>query len=748
MSFKTLADKWLLILLFFVISIPVYGQFRFSSRGSVPKFDDEFVGPFSSWLNAKTGFGAAGDGVTDDTAALQAAFNAAAKGTGNSTLYLPAGTYLIKGTLNLDHHINVSIIGAGPAATILKWGGKAHGTMMENNGTAYSRFNRITWNGNKVADVAVEQSWDGKTPHFDTGNEYADDVFIDVSYGLRGGTLGHGFAETSILRDKFIRNTVAGVSLGNFNALDIWIRNSVFQDCATGITNIHGAGNFRVYNSIFRNSTESDISMYNTGGFSVRGNTSTNSNQFFYASGSPNPALTIIEGNTVIDPVSTRAITVRNQGPTIFINNTIRSRSSATDGPVAVFNSGHNADAYSSGNIFTVINPLSADSNSIRFNDKVVAAASLKSLAEQKLPDVEPSLNRKIFEVPAGANAETIQTIINKAAQASGKRPVVHFPYGTYKISATLFIPVNTDMQLTGDGDGNAYASMLIWSGTNTGPIIAIAGPSKATVRDITLFGNKGTTNILITNADQRGSRIYLQGFNQSGGQIGLLANQLDHTLVLAYDTEFSGLKKAVRVVGGRLADGGTPAEGRTIIYCGAESGNSISHEVSNGGNLMVQDTWYEGGNKSTYANLSRKGIFTAVGDKVATPQHTDVPSVVLKNFSGKATFAATDFTDRFAISGNGSGAKILVLGILAEDDPFVADTSSPKADMRVLLSRTRDYKPNISGSGSFPVPDIGKYDQKFVSDMLSNMMSVHSTVLTPLPKRCERYPFLPRNVY
>src|SRR5215472_10886888 len=58
--------------------------------------DEEFVGPFASWANVKTAYGAAGDGVSDDTAAIQKALNAL--GANNPTLYFPAGTYRITQT--------------------------------------------------------------------------------------------------------------------------------------------------------------------------------------------------------------------------------------------------------------------------------------------------------------------------------------------------------------------------------------------------------------------------------------------------------------------------------------------------------------------------------------------------------------------------------------------------------------------------------------------------------------------------
>src|SRR5262249_43770115 len=63
--------------------------------------DDEFSGPFGSWVNLKTDFGARGDDVTDDTAAFQAGLDALRSYTNKPVLYIPAGNYRISQTLNL-----------------------------------------------------------------------------------------------------------------------------------------------------------------------------------------------------------------------------------------------------------------------------------------------------------------------------------------------------------------------------------------------------------------------------------------------------------------------------------------------------------------------------------------------------------------------------------------------------------------------------------------------------------------------
>lgn len=62
----------------------------------------------SGWLDAR-GYGAKGDGVTDNTAAVQHALDTARKG-GGGTVYLPPGRYLFRGSLKVP--ISVTLAGS------------------------------------------------------------------------------------------------------------------------------------------------------------------------------------------------------------------------------------------------------------------------------------------------------------------------------------------------------------------------------------------------------------------------------------------------------------------------------------------------------------------------------------------------------------------------------------------------------------------------------------------------------------
>jgi len=64
--------------------------------------------------NVKTDFCAMGDGITDDTAAIQAAVNSGA------SLYFPPGTYLISDTIALPNVFDLLYTGSGKGKTIIR----------------------------------------------------------------------------------------------------------------------------------------------------------------------------------------------------------------------------------------------------------------------------------------------------------------------------------------------------------------------------------------------------------------------------------------------------------------------------------------------------------------------------------------------------------------------------------------------------------------------------------------------------
>ena len=696
--------------------------------------DEEFVGPFPSWTNVKTTYGAVGNGVADDTTALQNALNAVGTG-GVNVLYLPAGTYKITATLTLTSKIYVSLIGENPATTSIKWAGAASGTMLSLNGIAYSRFNRITFDGSTTAGIAVDQSWDGVLAQFDTGNEYMDDVFKDAAIGLRGGALGQGFAETTVMRSTFSNIPNKGIFMGNFNALDLYVWFSTFQDCNFGITNFEGAGNWRVYNSLFKRSTFTDQYIGNTGGFSMRGNTSIDSKAFLIAGGSNNPGGLNLQGNTILDPVNTYPIDIGNQGPLWLVDNVIRSPAAATTG-VVQHASAIDSDTIALGNTFTVASPIDTGTGArvIDIDTAVVTRASLSSLVEPSMPTTPLPLGRTVFEVAAGANAATIQAALNSAAAVAGTRPVVHLPSGTYSITTTLNIAANSDVQLVGDNYGT---TILQWSGAGTGPVLHIQGPSTALLRDFQVHGNSQANGIVADAVDQAGARVFLgQVELRQGSQTHLWVDGLDNATVDVRNFgSVSGTGVSVKVVGGPLAAAGTPASGSTRIFSGATASNTLSYQVTNGGSLLVRDVWYETPNPlPAFVDLTTTtGTLTLEGCRIALPAHQTTPAIAITNFRGKATFLTTELEDRIVMSGSGNQTKVLGLGLLGKFSPYFLNATSCPTGQGILLN-SRQSVTDVPGNASIQVANQGTLDPVFVKDMVTQTRNAHADLLTTLP--------------
>ncbi len=93
----------------------------------------------SPWVDVRA-YGAKGDGVTDDTVAIQAAIDAL---DSSKSLYLPGGTYLISSSLIFLGDIYYYVRGDGTRKTYLKWAGDAISPMIDLQGVRDSIFEKF-----------------------------------------------------------------------------------------------------------------------------------------------------------------------------------------------------------------------------------------------------------------------------------------------------------------------------------------------------------------------------------------------------------------------------------------------------------------------------------------------------------------------------------------------------------------------------------------------------------------------------
>jgi hypothetical protein len=101
----------------------------------------------SDWINVKSA-GAKGDGVSDDTAAINNCLSQLTCFAGNrgATVYIPAGTYRITGTLNQIYKEGSAVIGHGKG-TVLVWDGPDNGCMFNSDSNAFSLFEGLVFDG-------------------------------------------------------------------------------------------------------------------------------------------------------------------------------------------------------------------------------------------------------------------------------------------------------------------------------------------------------------------------------------------------------------------------------------------------------------------------------------------------------------------------------------------------------------------------------------------------------------------------
>ena len=406
------------------------------------------VQPMSDWVNVKD-FGAKGDGVADDTAALQRCFDRLDDGM---TVYVPRGTYAVSSTLVFRHPkkrlLGVSLVGDGVDSAFL-WKGPAFGRVIRLAGLAHSRFVDFTVDGAGVAAIGFWSDTEGK---FQTQDRF---LRLSVRNFRRAGFYSerNDFDGTSDSEPTFefcvFEKCGSGIFFESWNDYDFSIRGCTFRDNKkAGIECVHGC--FYASACRFERNAVDIIANPPEHGSSVRRSVSVGSGTFLKGASKYTPVT--VENTTVADWTSPQGA-IQYDGTLLAFNNTFEpgpvGKICQTDHP-RHFVAGRNAPNGARKPLRlpkdTVFRPVLATDGRI-FDAKRDFGAKGDGTAD---------------------DTEAVRSAI-AAARAEGADAVVYLPKGIYRTTGTLEV-CGEDWSLRGCG----ISSVILYDGDRAESAIVV----------------------------------------------------------------------------------------------------------------------------------------------------------------------------------------------------------------------------------------------------------------------------------
>ena len=455
--------------------------------------------PGSDWVNVKT-LGAVGDGVADDTKAIQTMFSGVTHG---STLYFPPGTYRITDTLNLvtipqDGTVGVLVVGCGRDTRIV-WDGPAGGRMILCDGLLHSRFVGMILDGRGKAAVC----WCHKNSHrFVTEISHEQMAFLNCTDTglLVDPTRVQATAET-LVENCWFENCQRGSAILQFNEYDWTYSGCEFRNCGIGVQ--CRAGNTYVRECHFQGSTTVDLLLNPEHGCSVRRCTSVGSQAFLNFANSVAP-MTVedcrVEGWTNPD----WALSVAG-GPAMIFD-CVFTKPPSQKAPILAGGGEH----------VIVSQNVSADTKSVYSGGHLYEIPAGKRTGS--LTSAQQSFLRSTWPIPSavldakadfGAKGDgktddtaALQALLD-AARAKGKGVLAYLPVGSYIVTNTLHV-TGGDYYFGGTG----FRSSLVWRGPEGGTMVAVEDPQHVTLSNLAIGNHdSGQMNngidILQTSAGQ-----------------------------------------------------------------------------------------------------------------------------------------------------------------------------------------------------------------------------------------------------
>ncbi|HEY3418074.1 MAG TPA: glycosyl hydrolase family 28-related protein, partial [Armatimonadota bacterium] len=613
--------------------------------------------PRSDWMNVKT-FGAKGDGVTDDTAAIQRAFNRVTDTTDwnynlhNRVVYFPAGTYRITRTLTLVNETGGWIVGHG-RDTVLRWDGAENGIMYLSNGATYTRYEGITWDGQGKAAVAVEHS---SRTYYETSIRYEHCAFLNCKE--HGVLIGRGSEKTATAEVWFLnclfRKCAAGVSLLNFNDYDNTFDGCEFEDCGIGINS--GNGNFYVRACHFERSQYVDVRQVAPAhASSLRLCTSQGSRRFFETPPWNHYSMKIqdcqVDGWTAPDG----AISLGKRGPTTIFDCTFTNPPNNTP-PIKL------ANPKTIQQLLIISNCSSPGTEKVgekgensRFTQVPPGkrTACLTSAGQRFLRETVAPTGKVLDVVKdfgAKANGTTDDTDALQAGidavRALGHHAVLYLPSGQYRFTRTLQI-IGKEYAVSGAG----FRTILNWGGAKDGEMVRVNNPQGVALEHFVLQGDNAATRIHHT-ADPGDSsiaydEIYTNGCDEaSTGTKGLWCDKLPKGAVVHIGHFIGNIRLtdcgAATVLGAihfysLLLEGATqPKTGIAGFMFHNDACHNYALEVLDDQDVIVADFYSESNKRyllCTGSDGQKPGRVTIGGSKLST---TEDECITIRNYQGR----------------------------------------------------------------------------------------------------------------
>ena len=641
----------------------------------------------SDWINVKTDItpAAVGDGVADDTAALQAAFARLddAKAGSPRIFYFPPGTYRITDTLTLTKVQGGAIYGHGGATRIF-WDGPAGGRMFHSNGFSRSIWFGLSLDGAGKAAVGIDH--DSKSC-YETRVRYQNCRFANFTEsGIRVGHDQKLASAEMMFYDLLFTNCERGISFLAFNDYDNAIVRNIFRNCGSAI--YCRRGNVYVRDCHFENSREQDL-LLAPHSHSIRRCTSVNSNAFVRPSQANGefPFLLEVQDCHVSGWKDAKgAIQLSNRGPVTVFDSIFEKPAVAGSQAIALGNPDKFQQTLITANILG--EGASAAVLNRGLNARVIEVPRSREMLIAKQADRRwdhcPELPSKIFDARTdfrakgdgkGDDSIAIQTTIN-AAQAYGKGAEAYLPVGTYRIAKTLNLPAGS----YSFGRSLGFTSILSWGGSGDQCMVKADNADGVMVQQIRFAAPKDMDlSSLRVTADRPGffrcDGVYVGGSRNPRFR-GLVLNSLPagfrvfashvngDTLVqnsgdarVLIDNWYSDYNAPFSIAGG---SGGSGLAG---INSGVASCCDVDLTVRDNASIVFGDLYSE----QTQAHLLASGQPEQKPGRItlsATKQEGHSPEKLkIDGYAGQITYTRANFCNTpHAFVGNSDGRCLLLL--------------------------------------------------------------------------------------